>query len=57
MGTMIKEMLQHKFPVQPSTFKDFVLFLETCKGYEEDAKRFVSLAHETEHIQVDYEML
>jgi hypothetical protein len=57
IGTTIKEMLSHKFPVQASTFKDFVLFLESCKGYEEDAKRFVSLAHDTEHIQVDYEML
>jgi hypothetical protein len=48
IGTTIKEMLSHKFPVQASTFKDFVLFLESCKGYEEDAKRFVSLAHDTE---------
>lgn len=59
LGQTIKTMLQStdSFEVSPHTFKTFVLFLERCKGYEEDAKRFVSLAHDTDHIQVDYDML
>jgi len=52
LGQSLKNMLlaNDKFDISPSTFKTFVLFLERCKGYEEDATRFLSLAHETEHI-------
>lgn len=32
------------------TFKDFVLFLERCKGFEEDAKRFVILTGDTQNV-------
>ena len=53
----MKYLLQNGYKVDPSTFKQLVLFLERCKGYEEDAKRFVLLSLETENIQVDYEML
>ena len=53
----MKYLLQNGYKVDPSTFKQLVLFLERCKGYEEDAKRFVLLSNETENIQVDYEML
>lgn len=35
----------------------FVMFLERCKGYEEDAKRFVFLTNDTEVSQMDYEMV
>jgi hypothetical protein len=38
-------------------FKKFVLFLERCKGYEEDAKRFISLTTENRHVQVNYDLL
>ena len=50
-------MLQNGYKVDSATFKQLILFLERCKGYEEDAKRFVMLSTETKNIQVDYEML
>jgi len=34
-----------------------VLFLERCKGFEEDAKRFVIMTTESNNVQVDYELL
>ena len=33
------------------------MFLERCKGFEEDAKRFLFLTQETKDIQVDYKMV
>jgi len=33
------------------------MFLERCKGYEEDAKKFLFLSSETEDIQVTYKMV
>lgn len=39
------------------TFKQFVLFLERCKGFEEDAIRFLLLSSETDNIQVNYKMV
>ena len=33
------------------------MFLERCKGFEEDAKRFLFLTNDTKKIQVDYSML
>lgn len=33
------------------------MFLERCKGYEEDAKRFLFLSNETNNIQMDYKMV
>jgi hypothetical protein len=32
-------------------------FLERCKGYEEDAKKFVVLTADTTNVQVDYDLL
>lgn len=57
MGQTIKSMIANGYPVQRRTFKDFIMFLERCKGYEEDAKRFVTLATDTNHLQVDYGLL
>jgi hypothetical protein len=31
--------------------------LERCKGFEEDAKRFVILTGDTQNVQIDYSML
>jgi len=53
----MKYLLQNDYAVTPATFKSFVLFLERCKGFEEDAKRFVVLTSETKHVQVDYDLL
>ena len=38
-------------------FQEFVLFLEKCKGYEEDAKRFIFLTAETENLDFNYDMI
>jgi hypothetical protein len=53
----MKYFLQNDYAVTPATFKNFVLFLERCKGFEEDAKRFIVLTAETKHVQVDYDLL
>lgn len=53
----MKYMLQNGFKVKESTFQQFVMFLERCKGYEEDAKRFIFLSSETDDIQVTYKMV
>lgn len=57
MGHYMKHFLQNDYPVSVECFKEFVLFLERCKGFEEDAKRFVILTSETKHVQADYSML
>lgn len=59
VGQSLKTMLQShdKFEINVTTFKTFILFLERCKGYEADAIRFMSLANDTEHIQIDYELM
>jgi hypothetical protein len=49
--------MQNDYDVSPSTFKSFVLFLERCKGFEEDAKRFIALTSESTKVQVDYDLL
>lgn len=41
----------------PKIFKQFMLFLERCKGFEEDAKRFVVLTADTNYVQVNYDLL
>lgn len=33
------------------------MFLEKCKGFEEDAKRFVFLTTETEHLDFSYKLI
>ena len=35
----------------------FLLFMERCKGYEEDAKKFLMLVpSKSSHLQIDYDM-
>ena len=43
LGSTLKYMLQNGYKVNKNTFQRFVMFLERCKGFEEDAKRFVFL--------------
>jgi hypothetical protein len=57
LGQNMKYFLQNDYPVSVTAFKDFVLFLERCKGFEEDAKRFIILTHETRNVQIDYGLL
>ena len=57
LGTTMKYLVQNDFKVLPRTLQKFVMFLERCKGYEEDAKRFLFLSSETKNIQMDYKMV
>jgi hypothetical protein len=57
LGHTMKYLLANDYQVSPKVFRDFVLFLERSKGFEEDAKRFVSLTSDTTHIQMNYELL
>lgn len=57
LGSTIKYLLQNNYKVSESTFQNFVMFLERCKGYEEDAIRFLLLSSETDYIQVNYKMV
>lgn len=50
LGQTMKYLLQNEYNVTPKIFKQFVLFLERCKGFEEDAKRFVVLTAETKTV-------
>ena len=38
LGKTVKYMLQNDYKVNKESFKEFYLFLERCKGFEEDAK-------------------
>ena len=57
LGSTMKYLIQNKYAVSESTFQRFVMFLERCKGYEEDAKRFLFLSHDTEDIQMTYKIV
>ena len=57
LGSTMKYFLQNDYKVRPATFQQFVLFLERCKGYEEDANRFLFLSSDTKDIQMDYPMV
>ena len=49
--------MQNDYAIPKKTFQEFVLFLERCKGYEEDAKRFIFLTSETETLDFSYELV
>lgn len=49
--------MQNDYPIPKSAFQNFVLFLEHCKGYEEDAKRFIFLTSETETLDFSYDLV
>lgn len=34
-----------------------MIFLEKCRGFEEDARRFVFLTTETEHLDFNYQLI
>ena len=57
LGQTMKYLLQNDYQVTPKIFKQFMSFLERCKGYEEDAKKFVVLTADTTSVQVDYDLL
>lgn len=57
LGKTMKFFMQNDYPIPKRSFQDFVLFLERCKGYEEDAKRFIFLTSETDTLDFSYELV
>lgn len=49
--------MQNDYKIQKRVFQEFVLFLEHCKGYEEDAKRFIFLTSESETLDFSYDLV
>ena len=57
LGKTMKFFMQNDYQIQKRTFQDFILFLEHCKGYEEDAKRFIFLTSDTETLDFSYDLV
>jgi uncharacterized protein YeeX (DUF496 family) len=57
LGVTMKYFMQNDYPIPKRTFQNFVLFLERCKGYEEDAKKFVFMTSETETLDFSYDLV
>ena len=57
LGKTVKYFLQNDYKISEQTFQEFVLFLEKCKGYEEDAKRFIFLVPETQNLDFTYKLV
>ncbi|CDW78620.1 UNKNOWN [Stylonychia lemnae] len=57
MGQTVKYLVQNNYNLNHKSFQKFVLFLEKCKGYEEDAKRFIFLTSETENLDFNYNLI
>jgi hypothetical protein len=57
IGNTLKYFMQNGYHVSPEAFKSLAIFLERSKGFEEDAKRFLYLSSDTEHIQLNYAMV
>jgi hypothetical protein len=53
----MKHFMQNNYNVTKKSFQDFVLFLERCKGYEEDSKRFIFLTADTETLDFSYDLV
>jgi len=45
------------YAIHKSSFMKFVMFMEKCKGYEEDAKKFLFLTQQSSYLQIDYDMI
>jgi len=55
LGQTVKYMIENGYNIPMNSFRKFILFIERCKGYEEDAKRFIFLSSETENLEISYE--
>lgn len=44
LGQTVRDMIVlHDYPIDRDSFTGFVMFLERCKGFEEDARKFLHL--------------
>lgn len=56
LGHKMKHYIQNGYSIEPNTFVNFYMFLERCKGFEDDARRFVFLSSQTENLKLDYDL-
>mmetsp|Transcript_47739 Transcript_47739/g.34998 ORF Transcript_47739/g.34998 Transcript_47739/m.34998 type:complete len:164 (+) Transcript_47739:2174-2665(+) len=54
LGRTVKQMIETGVEIPVPAFRQFLYFIERCKGYEEDAKRFLSLIKDTNNISFDF---
>ena len=58
LGQVVRDMIiQHDYNIHRASFVKFLLFMERCKGFEEDAKKFYFLTAESSHLQINYELI
>lgn len=57
LGKTMKYFMQNGYNIPKKSFQEFIMFLEKCKGYEEDAKRFIFLTSETENLDFSYDLV
>lgn len=57
LGKAMKFFISNDYNINTKVFQDFVLFLERCKGYEEDAKRFILLTNDTQCLEFSYKLI
>lgn len=53
----MKSFIDKKIKISFEDYMDFVLYLESCKGFEEDAKRFLFSCSQTDYMQLSYKTL
>lgn len=58
LGKIVRDLIiQGDYNIHQNSFVKFVMFMEKCKGFEEDAKKFLLLSTQSSHLQISYEMI
>ena len=58
LGKAIRDFIvQEDYKINQASFINFVMFMEKCKGFEEDAKKFLLLSNQSSHLQISYQMI
>jgi len=57
LGQLVRDLMINDYHLHKSTFTKFVMYMEKCKGFEEDAKKFYLLTSQSSHLQIDYELV
>jgi len=58
LGQLVRDLIIHgDYSIHKASFMKFIMFMEKCKGFEEDAKKFYLLTSQSSHLQIDYEMV
>jgi len=58
LGQLVRDLIiQGDYNIHKASFMKFVMFMEKCKGFEEDAKKFYTLTGQSSHLQIDYSLV